>query len=388
MTTILLVDDEAPNRAIMRRYLANSGHTIVEASSGEQALALAAQQPPDLVLLDVIMPGLDGYEVTRRLKAMAGEAFLPVVLVSGLTDQVARRQGLAAGADDFVSKPVDPQELVVRVRNLLSLRAKERALSEQNLELSELHRFKKEINALLIHDLKSPLAVSLMCLEHALSTCRCGGETREALDDALLANTRLKAMITNVLDIDRLESARLAPMVARFDTAAWAESILSARRWEATQREIAIDNRIGVGTEALGDPALLARVLDNLIDNALRYTPRKGRIVLSVTRDALGTVSVRVGNTGTPIPENMRTKIFEKYGQVDASFTSTNGGFGLYFCMLALEAHGGRIYVEETPELGTVFVLDLPATGSQRRVSTARARTRVPGRRAGSSPQR
>src|SRR5688500_1866483 len=115
MKTILVVDDEEANRALIHAYLAESGLDILDASSGEEALAIAERSHPDLVLLDVLMPGMDGFEVTRRLKATPRDVFLPVVLVTALTDQRSRRTGLLAGADDFLSKPVDPQELTVRV---------------------------------------------------------------------------------------------------------------------------------------------------------------------------------------------------------------------------------------------------------------------------------
>lgn len=361
MTTILLVDDEEPNRALIHAYLAESGLTIVDACSGEQAIELADRIDPDLVLLDVLMPGLDGIQTVQRLKAKPRDIFMPVILVTALTDQGSRRRGLLAGADDFLSKPVDPLELGARIGNLLSLREKERVLLGKNAELADLHRFKKEISVLLVHDLKNPLSASLAGIEHALQSCRCGGDTRDALEDSFRANHKLQAMVADLLHLESLENARFVVTWSTFALGPWIDSVLRPRRWEAALREVSLENRVGPGPMIRCDAALLGRVLDNLVDNALRYTPRNGRIVLDCVSDERGVVAVRVGNTGSPIRPSLRPVIFEKYAQ-GASSNPMNRGFGLYFCRLAAEAHGGQISVEETAEFPTVMVIELPGS--------------------------
>src|SRR5215813_9967528 len=144
MARILIVDDSAVNRELLHAYLEGSGHELVDAATGEEALEIAERTTCDLVLLDVMMPGIDGFETARRLKQLHVTDFLPVILVTSLADQASRVLGLEAGADEFLSKPVDAQELHVRIRSLLALRAKDIALSAQNLALTELDRFKTE----------------------------------------------------------------------------------------------------------------------------------------------------------------------------------------------------------------------------------------------------
>src|SRR5437868_5677361 len=153
MAIILIVDDEALNRELLHAYLESSEHTLIDAESGEDALAAVARERPDIVLLDVMMPGLSGFDTVERIKAATRDQFLPVVLVTALADHDSRLRGLRAGADEFLTKPVDRHELLLRVANLLSLRAKESALIAHNVELVELQRFRDEMSAMIVHDL-------------------------------------------------------------------------------------------------------------------------------------------------------------------------------------------------------------------------------------------
>src|SRR4051812_17327067 len=159
MARILVVDDEPLNRHLLRACFRESGHEIVEARDGHEALIAAEDATPDLVLLDVMMPGMDGYDCVRQMRALFAGELVPIVLVTALHDREARMTGLAAGADEFLTKPIDRQELLVRSGNLLALRAREISLQQRNVELAELQRFQDETMAMLVHDLKSPLAV-------------------------------------------------------------------------------------------------------------------------------------------------------------------------------------------------------------------------------------
>jgi two-component system, sensor histidine kinase and response regulator len=358
MATILIADDERINRALLRAYLVAGGHEIQEATNGEEAVAIAAATPIDLALLDVMMPGLDGFETTRRLKAAHADHFLPIILVTALTDQPSRRLGLLAGADEFLCKPVDPEELTLRIRNLLALRDTQLALLEQNIAHVELHRFRDEMTAMLVHDLKNPLGALLLNLDCA--TSRIGTpDGVDALADALVLGQRLHDLVTNMLEIQRLESARLRLDRREVELHDVVTPILTTRRWQVERQGIAFEAEHPAGCRIEADSVLLTRLLENLLDNALRHTPQGGRIMISGVE--LGEhVMLRVGNTGTPIPEHSRQLIFEKHGQVSGRSGRMNLGLGLYFCRLVAEAHEGRIWVEQSEELATVFVVEIP----------------------------
>jgi two-component system, sensor histidine kinase and response regulator len=362
MARILNVDDVAANRLLLMAMLEGSGHEIIDAASGEQALSLAQRVRPDLVLLDVMMPGLDGFETTRRLKRQAGDEFLPIILITSLSDTKARVDGLSAGADDFLTKPVDRHELAARVKNLLALRAKELALVRSNIDLIELHRFRDEMYSLVVHDLKTPLTAVLSNLEYTLSLPDpIGADGRDALTDALMGGQRLNRLVQNLLDLALIEVGRFAVKRKPMGMAQLLDAILEPRRRFAHSHRIALDIDIPGGVCATIDTDLVTRVFENILDNALRHTPDGGRISIIGTRKE-GVARMLVGNSGPAIPADAHATIFEKFGKASGPTGRMNLGLGLYFCRLAIEAHGGRIWVETRPALPTVFGIDLPGS--------------------------
>jgi signal transduction histidine kinase len=356
---ILIVDDERINRELLHACFAGSDHTLIDADSGEAALEIALQTRPDLVLLDVMMPGLDGYATTARLKALFADELLPVVLLTAVRDHESRLRGLRAGADDFLIKPVEPTELMLRVNNLLALRANEAALVQRTVELVELQRFRDEMSALLVHDLKSPLSVILANVDYVLEDDGDPAADREALLDAKAAGGRALRLLANLADVARAEAGQLALERHRTEVAVLLEPLVRQRARLAESRAIQLDSTIDPGLPINVDRELISRVVENLFDNALRHTPPGGRIAVRGTAHS-DAVRIRIGNTGGAIPSDARTRIFEKFAQGHEQAGRMNLGLGLYFCRLAAEAHGGRIWVEATRELPTVFSLELP----------------------------
>lgn len=363
---ILLVDDEPLNRELLHAHLEPEGHELSDAETGEQALERAAASPPDLVLLDLQMPGIGGLEALRRLKRRAAERseFLPVVVVTALHDAASRRIGLEAGADDFLTKPIDAIELKLRVANLLALRAKQVALDQRNARLVELQRFKDEMTALIIHDLRNPASAVLSNVDFALESVFDAAQAPlvEALGDARDGCRRLLRLLANLLDVARAEDNHLELNRGQFDLEAVIAPIVHVRQLAARSRGLRLEAFLEPGVIVPIDADLVARVVENVLDNALRYTPRNGTIRIT-SRRAGGQLELRIGNTGPAIPLESRGAIFEKYVQLPASRSQQhlNAGLGLYFCRLAAEAHGGHIRIEEEVELPTVFVVSLPA---------------------------
>jgi two-component system sensor histidine kinase/response regulator len=358
MARILIVDDQAIDRQFLTACLA--GHEIIEADSADLALKLAAERPPDLVLLDV-MGGIDGIETTRRLKRQSeGYGFMPIILLTAQADRDARVRGLEAGADEWLSTPVDRQELELRMRNLLALRDREQSLARRNLALLELDRFRQEMSELLVHDLKNPLAVIAMNHDYLAAGLRhLDHSFGMALEDSILAVRRMNELLKNLLDMARLEARRFDLRCTPTNVGRLIRSLAEQRRITAQANSIVLEVESQPDDlHVLVDPDLLTRALENIIDNAFRYTPREGRITVLVHRLG-GKVEIRVGNSGTAIPGEARQAIFEKFGQTRHA-GRMNLGLGLYFCRLVAEAHGGQIYVEETEQLPTVFVIDLP----------------------------
>jgi two-component system sensor histidine kinase/response regulator len=357
---ILIVEDDPNARELFGIYLGEYGYHITEAHDGEQALILARSDPPDLVITDIMLPRMNGFEVARQVKQMYSDQFLPVIIATALRDQSSKLLGYRVGADDFLSHPIDRIELGVRVAGLLSLRARHRGLARRNVELAELQRFRDEMASTVVHDLKNPLAVILANLSWTTTELERAepDELRLALAESQEAGRRMLRLLGNLVDVSKSEANRLQLRREPTSLATLLSSVAAQRRVLAQSRDIKLEVRVPADVEATIDVDMITRALENIIDNGLRYTPTGGKIVLGLERSG-DAVEIVIGNDGPAIPEGARHTIFEKYGQTGAA-GRMNLGLGLYFCRLTAEAHGGALELGATAELPTLFRLRLP----------------------------
>ncbi|MCC7381351.1 MAG: hypothetical protein IT384_05950 [Deltaproteobacteria bacterium] len=333
---------------------------LVETTSGADALRRLREAPVDLALIGPDLADLAAAELTGSIKQLTAGAYLPVILLSPAADPSAGLAGLGAGADDVASVPIEREAFRASIRTLLRLRKCELELGDVMTRQAELSRFKEEMSSLLVHDLKNPIATILANLELVLrdeSVDR--PEVVQALTDAQRSARRLLALAKNLLDVARMEAGRMPLHREDVDLHLVLQELIRPRTLAAGLRGVRFELNVPAGLRLRCDLDLIQRLFENLLDNSLRYTPASGRIQIShvASQDAL---RVRVGNTGPPIPAQARVLVFEKYAQGVAGVGRMNLGLGLYFCRLASEAHGGRIWVEETPELPTLFTVELP----------------------------
>jgi signal transduction histidine kinase len=376
--TILVVDDNLQNREVAEGHLVGAGYQAVQAESGEEALArlAAGTSPIDLVLLDVLMPGLDGFETCRRIRAQPGGTRLPVLFLTALGDLGTHKAALDSGADDFLTKPINRTELLIRVRSLLRIKALSDeqtrhlgVISSQRDALLEAQRQKEELTALIIHDLKNPLSSILSNVQYALGHDTMGPDERDSLRDVLRASQSMVRMVMNLLDVSRSEDGALVPHLTDFELPALlgeVSSEMSRRIEDKEQRlELALPPDVRV---MRADRDLVRRILENLVDNAYKYGPRRAtiRIEAALLPDAGGgppeAVELRVRDQGEGVPVAFREKIFEKYARVGgraAHEVRNSHGLGLVFCRRAVEVHGGAIWVEENAGRGSCFCVRL-----------------------------
>src|SRR5262249_26223956 len=202
-----------------------------------------------------------------------------VILVTSLADQSSRILGLEAGADEFLSKPVDAQELHVRIRSLLALRAKDIALSAQNLALTELDRFKTEMSSLLVHDLRGLVAVVVANHDFLADRLREADPLAlESIEDSRSAAQRLLNLLANLMDTTRMEANRLELVRSSLDVGALLDDLVKQHRLAARARKLDVDVRVANGVEVTADADMLTRVVANIVENAMRYTPKADRI--------------------------------------------------------------------------------------------------------------
>jgi len=379
---ILIVDDEAPNRRLLRSILRHEGCQTDEVASAAEALERLRLEPFDLVYLDVMMPGRDGIDLLREIRATESLRPLPVVLITALNSIEDKVRGLDAGADDFLTKPVDRAELRARTHTLLRVKALHDAeqearheLEKQNDELLRLQQMKKSLTQMLVHDLKNPLTGILGHADLLLSRSAAGLDPRgrASLGSLRRSAEAMRRMVTDLLDLQLLEEDRLKVRARDVAAAAAVEEILQEFEGEAELESKAVRLDGAAPGAANADPDLLRRVLGNLVTNALKHVPAgEGRVVLRV-REEGSSLRFEVADNGPGIPPADRERVFERFAQVsgDLRGRSTDRGLGLTFCRLAVEAMGGEIHVEEEPGGGCKFWLTLPRAAAARATAFA-----------------
>ncbi|HEY0076638.1 MAG TPA: response regulator [Abditibacteriaceae bacterium] len=366
---ILIVDDTPLNVRLLSSILEIEGYSVVTASNGPDALKLVPETEPDVVLLDVMMPGMDGFEVCRRLRADAASAHLPVVMVTALQDMPNRVQALEAGADDFLTKPVDEVEVLARVKTLVRTKRGRDELENAYRALQRSEGLRDSLSQMLVHDLRTPLTAMIASLDIMLTSYR------ERMDDIQLellemcmnSCRHMVNQVSELLDVGKLESGALELNRESVTAEPLMTTALSQVQSLARNRNIQIAEPVAVGVPQFqADAELLRRVLVNLIGNSLKFCPSGSHLAVeATTQEDFVLFSVRDDGPGIA-PEN-RERIFDKWGQAESSSAGRklSSGLGLTFCRLAVEAHGGKIWVESEVGKGSDFRFTIPLAHSE-----------------------
>ena len=362
--TVLVVDDHEDNRALARAALEDDDYRVITASGGEQAVALAAAERPDCILMDVRMPQVDGIAACERIRALPGGSDIAIIFVTAQREVEVFDRALKAGGDDFITKPFRPTELALRVQTALRLRhiAIERSelvseLKHQRDALQRVELQKEQLIAFLVHDLKNPVnAIDL----HAQLVERRAADEDRARTAAIKIREETRAllrMITNLLDISMADEGRLAPVIADCDLGALVQELLDELNVSAARVGVTIETDLHV-TRFRSDRDLLSRVLANLLDNAIRHAPESTSVRVAIV-PAGEDVDIRVADVGPGVPPEHRESVFDRFRSGGDFTNRSNRGLGLAFCKLAVEALGGTIRIEDGSP-GAVFRVKLP----------------------------
>lgn len=361
---ILCVDDEPKNLKLAADLLRLWGYEVLTVGDGKAALEVLKAAKPDLILLDIMMPKLDGYEVCRRIKSAKETQFIPVVMLTALSEKEDRIKSIETDADDFISKPFDKEELKARVKSLLRIKSLRDKLEESYEKLKQLESLKDSLTHMIIHDLNNPLTGitgNLQLLQMEIGKTL-GDEQRNSLEAALLSGEDMKRMIENLLDINKMEEGKIKLRREDFKLDEAAREVVERMRplalWENKSIFLEAGGQL---PEISADKELVKRVIANLINNALKHIPQKGAIqVRAVFKSDERVFYLRVEDNGEGIPKEYLEKVFDKFAQVEDKMAKAGRGLGLTFCKLAVEAHGGKIWVESEFGKGSVFTFTLP----------------------------
>ncbi len=359
---ILVVDDDPLNRQLLTELLTSRGLGVESAGDGPSALRRIRESPPHVVLLDVMMPGMTGFEVCRRIKADPELAHLPVLMVTALSDRSDRLEGINAGADDFLTKPVDRHEVLLRVHNALQRSWLFRELATQHEKLLEMEALRESLTRMLVHDLRSPLTAILTNLEllEMSAAERLNEEELEDLRHARAGGRSLADMVSQILVVSRGQEIDLEIQKEEVELQQLLKEAIDPLRTLAREHRLTVD----VPDEPLVltcDPGLIRRTVSNLFGNAVKFVPAGERIRLGAGARS-GSIRIEVEDTGPGIPPESRETIFKRFarGPARGNAASESSGLGLTFCKMAVEAHGGRIGVQSEPGQGSLFWVELP----------------------------
>lgn len=361
-TVVLLIDDDLSTRQLIGNVL-RPQHDVLEAASVREGLLHINSARVDLVLLDVMMPETNGYEGCRLIKeqAAAGGEYIPVLLLTSLNAQADRNQGLEAGADDFLSKPINREELLLRVRTFVRLRWHERLLRHQIEALRGADALKDDLVALLIHDLRNPLCGITGLLE-SMSESAIDERWREDVDLAVTASGELKDILEDILHVKHFEAGVFELRREPVDLSQLVVDAAASMKGAARVRCVEIVTVPSPGVKTVSaDKKMMRRAVQNLLSNAIRYSRAQGEIRVTV-KEAAQAVEIEIADSGPGVPDIFKKELFKKFGSVEGAAGGVRRGFGLglYMVELAARAHGGKARVRDGENGGSIFAIVLP----------------------------
>jgi two-component system sensor histidine kinase/response regulator len=362
---ILIVDDKPLTYEVLRELFASAGYAnLAYAADGPSALAQVATDPPDLVLLDVMMSGMDGFEVCRRLKSDPATLHIPVVLFTALTDRNSRLQGLEAGADDFLSKPVDMAELLARTRSLL----KAKRLHD---ELAEAVRARIEFVGQVSHELRTPLFAITGLTEMLLDEEVTEPESIQRYLRTIYEQARhLGRIVDDLLDLSRFERGRQSLKFQSLRLQPFLDDAVALLQPQAAQHGITLRlEETPANLMLRADEGRLRQVIINLLNNALRYNDPDGWVEVGANREG-DSVIITVRDNGWGISPTDLPHIFDRFyrgQQTKVNSEQRGAGLGLALAQEIVRAHQGQISVgsEGVPGRGSTFCVRLPVEASE-----------------------
>lgn len=361
---ILVVDDMQANLRVLVTILENEGYKVRPVTNGQLALLVAEKEKPDLILLDIMMPGMDGFEVCRLLKEKPAFAEIPVIFISALTDTSNIVKAFSGGGVDYITKPFQVEEVTARVRTHLKLHQQKIELQEQKKEMQKLNSEKDKFFSIISHDLRSPFN-GLLGLSRMLVAELPYLSTEEIIPIAVgLRNSATK--VYELLD-DLLEWVKIQRGVITFDPTLeellpLAEQSIALFQETVKSKNISITADIPAGLKVYSDSRMLKTILRNLISNALKFTPPRGEIKISATVSPGRNVRISILDSGIGMKKEMITNLFRLDVNTTRKGTSEEPGtgLGLIISKELIEKHGGKLNIESVVGKGSLFWFTLP----------------------------
>jgi DNA-binding response OmpR family regulator len=373
---ILIVEDKQENMDLLVYFLHPQGYEIISVYDGLSALQKVEEEHPDIILLDIMLPKMDGYEVCGRLKKDPETKFIPIIMLTALKELKDKVRALEVGADDFLSKPFENIELLARVKSLLRLKEYHDELQSKNLELAEkndslirMDRFKEDLTNLIIHDMKNPLFVIQGNLQMmSMSMENVPPEILKKYAQRIeRSSQQLLRMVVNLLDISRIEEGTIDLKNDHANINEIIDKIIERIKDypENKNKEILVDLNSNL-PELTIDRSVMERVFENLINFSITNLVDEGKVTITTAAVDDQKIQFVTHDNGTQIPKNYYDKIFEKFSQTEIKDSGyrVDRALGLTFCKMAVEAHKGSMWLDLETKVGNKFIIELPISGS------------------------
>ena len=359
---ILVVDDDEIIRMLLRRLLERSGFVVDEADSGESAIECIEAHEPDLILLDVIMDGIDGFVTCRKIKKMRGLKEVPIIFVTGRSDTSSIVEGLDAGGCDYVAKPINRHEALARIRNHLKMRVLMRFQCEFINGLKKANLAKNRIIGVASHDLRNPLASIRGLSDFLAESGPLNNEQKEIADTIQSTSASMLHLVDELLDLSVIESGEEHSNTEPCQVREVVSSSLNIYQFSANEKSIKLelDDR-GMPDLLMLDKAQFRRLMDNLLSNAVKYSPFCSFIRV-ITEQVNGIFKIVIEDEGPGIPEDEMHKLFTHFGKTSVQPTGNESstGLGLTICKEIAELHRGKVYAENREDrVGARFTIEL-----------------------------
>lgn len=350
---ILIIDDEPDNFDVIEALLYNEGYELSYVANAEQAFDFLNYTQPDVILLDVMMPQMNGIEFCKTFKSNSVWKHIPIIMVTALSSKEDLYQCLLAGADDFISKPVNGIELRCRVHSMLRIK-------QQYDSLQETLYLREDLSNMIVHDLRNPLTAIMMSAE-ILQFTDYSPERQEKKTHQILMNVKkLQSMIDSLLIMAKLNSGKMMLQLTDTDIVDICNSAVDDIELIIHQKNLELITKLpprGIKTSI--DATLCRRVIDNLLSNAIKFAPTNSQIFLYVDYPQTGKVRIQIVDSGPGVKEELKDIIFDKYEVGTLIKGVSQIGLGLAFCKMTVEAHGGYIQVENNLPTGAIFTVEI-----------------------------
>ena len=350
---ILIVDDNEVNVDILKELFGKE-YDIAIAANGKQAIEVASTYYPDVILLDIMMPEMDGYQACKLIRQNPELKYTKIIMVSAKTSLAERLQGYKSGADDYVTKPFDTQELSAKVKVYLKLKAAE-----------QLDSMKSELTMSVTHELRTPLCI----IKNVISNIKAGftkikdpklAQQLETIND----NTnRLAKIISNFLDVSKIDAGKMELELSEFPIQNVITSVLENLKTLADPKNITLKSQMpDQAVNITADRDKITHLITDLVDNSIKYMDREEGIINISLMDTDDELIIEVQDTGPGIEQSALQKIFDKFVQVQRNVGPGEHGTGLGLAIVKgiVELHGGRIWAESIPASGATFCFTLP----------------------------